>query len=170
MFSQIFLLSASSFLLSSEGLGNSPRFRTPLSLVTSCHRRDCHRRTPGRASAEVANTKTKRHKYELDILRKRKLSVAKMYISPPRLIAAFMFLEVFVSRLTLYIPEDVLLRRCGIKDVEPHCVHTVLLHHLLRVQTIVFRLAHLLPRNLDTAAATRHRLLIWKRTSVTTQR
>lgn len=65
-----------------------------------------------------------------------------------------------VSRLTLDIPEDVLFRWCSIKDVESDCVHAVLLHHLLGVQTVVLRLAHLLPRHLNTTAATRHWLLI----------
>ncbi|TNN37206.1 hypothetical protein EYF80_052629 [Liparis tanakae] len=61
--------------------------------------------------------------------------------------------------LTLDIPEDVLFRRCSVKGVESHRVHAVLLHHLLGVQTIVFGLAHLLPRHLNLATAMHHRLL-----------
>lgn len=67
------------------------------------------------------------------------------------------------SRLTLDIPEDVLFRWCGVKDVESNCIHAVLLHHLLGVQTVVFRLAHLLPRHLYTTTTARYRLLSWKR-------
>lgn len=64
-------------------------------------------------------------------------------------------------RLTLDIPEDVLFRRSGVQDVEPNCVHTILLHHLLRVQTVVFRFTHLLPRHFNRSAAQRHWLFTW---------
>lgn len=65
-------------------------------------------------------------------------------------------------RLTLDVPEDVLLRRRGVEDVESNCVQAVLLHYLLRVQTVMLRLAHLLPRQLNTTPAPHHRLLTWK--------
>lgn len=52
------------------------------------------------------------------------------------------------GRLTLHIPQDVLLRRGCKEDVEPGCVNSILGHNLLRVHAIVFGLAHLLPRHL----------------------
>lgn len=68
-----------------------------------------------------------------------------------------------MSPLTLDIPEDVLFRWCSVKNVESDRVHAILLHNLLGVQTVVFRLAHLLPCHLNTTAVIRHWLLIWKR-------
>lgn len=68
-----------------------------------------------------------------------------------------------MSRLTLDIPEDVLLRRCGVKDVESNCVDAVLLHHVLGVEAVVFGLAHLFKCHLNTTTAARHRLLIWEK-------
>lgn len=71
--------------------------------------------------------------------------------------------KVSVSPLTLDIPEDVLFRWRSVKNVEPDRVHTILLHDLLWVQTVVFRFAHLFPCHLNTTATIRHWLLIWKR-------
>lgn len=63
-------------------------------------------------------------------------------------------------RLTLGIPEDVLFGWCRIKDVQSNGVHAVLLYHVFGVQSVVLRLAHLLPRHLDTITAQCHWLLI----------
>lgn len=44
------------------------------------------------------------------------------------------------GRLTLYIPQDVLVRRGCKEDVEPDCVNSILGHNLLGIYPIVFGL------------------------------
>lgn len=55
--------------------------------------------------------------------------------------------------LTLYIPQDVLLGWSSVEDVEAHGVDSILLHHFLRVYTVVFGLTHLLPAHLQLLPA-----------------
>lgn len=50
--------------------------------------------------------------------------------------------------LTFHIPQDILLRRGGKKDIEPNRVDPILLHNFFWVHSIVFGLTHLLPCHL----------------------
>lgn len=67
------------------------------------------------------------------------------------------------SLLTLNIPEDVLFRRRSVKDIQSHCVHTILLNNVLRIEAVMLRLAHLFKSHLNTTAATGNWLFTWKK-------
>lgn len=58
------------------------------------------------------------------------------------------------SLLTLNIPEDVLFWGRSVKDIQSHCVHTILLDHVLRIEAVMLGLAHLFKSHLHATATT----------------